>query len=136
MDLFGEDEIRKKKVDQLSSGVDRLGEVIALDGIPADIKRDSTIQRFEFCYEMAWKTLKAFLEWEGTITTSPRETLRSAFSSGLLGSEVQLWERMLADRNVTSHTYNESVAQRIADNISAVYHKVLVELVDRLRDKL
>src|SRR3989337_3793326 len=74
--------------------------------------RDSAIQRFEFTFELAWKTLKAFLEEQGITVYSPRDSLRSAFQIGLIG-ETPAWLGMIELRNLTSHTYNEAIAGEI-----------------------
>ena len=80
---------------------------------PADeYMRDSAIQRFEFTYELVWKTLKACLEEEGVRADSPRDALREAFSQGLI-TDDPLWLETIKLRNLTSHTYNEAAADEI-----------------------
>jgi nucleotidyltransferase substrate binding protein (TIGR01987 family) len=67
---------------------------------------DATIQRFEFTFELLWKTLRRFLQQEGVDTASPKNTLRHAYRRGILDQE-QLWLDMLRDRNRSSHVYDE-----------------------------
>lgn len=74
--------------------------------------RDSSIQRFEFTFELFWKGLKAYAEESGLEAYSPRDSLRTAFQLGLI-EEHSDWFQMLEDRNLTSHTYNEVTAERI-----------------------
>ncbi|WP_367142724.1 HI0074 family nucleotidyltransferase substrate-binding subunit [Desulfosporosinus sp.] len=67
-----------------------------------DLLRDGVIQRFEFTFELAWKTLKAVFEDEGLIgLNSPKTVLREAFAMGLIQDD-ELWLTMLSDRNSTS----------------------------------
>ena len=73
---------------------------------------DATIQRFEFCLELCWKTSKRMLAYEGIEVASPRATLKHAFQQNLLRDET-IWLDMLDDRNRTSHIYSEQVAQEI-----------------------
>lgn len=67
--------------------------------------RDSAIQRFEFTFELFWKTLKAFSDISGNPVFSPRDALRNAFQLGLLKDDPQ-WFEMLEDRNLSTHTYH------------------------------
>jgi nucleotidyltransferase substrate binding protein (TIGR01987 family) len=74
--------------------------------------RDLAIQRFEFTFELFWKSLKAYAEESGLEAFSPRDSLRSAFQLGVI-QENSEWFRMLEDRNLTSHTYNEATTHLI-----------------------
>jgi nucleotidyltransferase substrate binding protein (TIGR01987 family) len=128
----GHDGILGKKLEQLSNGVNRLREALLAEGLPEDMKRDAVIQRFEFCFESAWKTLKAWLRDEGIETASPKSALREAYKLGWLGQDPDPWYQMLTDRNLTSHVYNEEMAAAIYANIRSCYANLLAELVDRL----
>jgi len=80
--------------------------------------RDSAIQRFEFTFELFWKCLKAYAEESGLEAYSPRDSVRTAFQLGLI-QEHSDWFRMLEDRNLTSHTYNEVTAETIYAHLPA-----------------
>ncbi len=80
--------------------------------------RDSAIQRFEFTFELFWKSLKAYAEESGIEAYSPRDSVRTAFQLGLI-QEHPDWFRMLEDRNLTSHTYNEATAETIYSHLPA-----------------
>jgi nucleotidyltransferase substrate binding protein (TIGR01987 family) len=93
----------------------RLDDVLAQ---PRDeYMRDSAIQRFEFTFELFWKALKARCEADGVRVSSPREALRGGFQLGLLPDDEAIF-RMLEDRNLTSHTYNETVADGIYSRLA------------------
>lgn len=77
---------------------------------------DATIQRFEFTIELFWKSLKAILEERGIAVHSPKSVLKEAFAERLIDDE-QSWLDMLEDRNLTSHTYNQDLADEIYENI-------------------
>lgn len=86
---------------------------------PLDADRrniDATIQRFEFTFELFWKLLKNFLNERGIELYYPKDVLREAFSSGLLEEEA-VWLNMLKDRNLTSHSYDEDLADQIFSRI-------------------
>lgn len=77
--------------------------------------RDSTIQRFEFTVEIFWKTIKTFLkEKEGIDCRTPKTCIREYFSAGHIDKEdTILLLEMIDDRNLTSHTYKEEIAESI-----------------------
>jgi len=105
------DEQRLLRTQQLTRAVARLREALAeLDRNPLAL--DAAIQRFEFSYELAWKALKAHLLVEGTNVASPREAFSQAYVQQWIANE-DVWLAMLADRNRTSHTYEESLAREI-----------------------
>lgn len=84
------------------------------------IVRDASIQRFEYCFESAWKLLQAYLvTHEGLACYSPKQCAREAFRVGLLSEEeAERWLAMADDRNLTSHTYIEAVAKAIFGRLS------------------
>jgi len=86
-----------------------------------DLLRDGLIQRFEFTFELAWKTLEAIFEDEGlTGLNSPKTVLREAFAAGLIEKD-ELWLAMLNDRNTTAHIYSEQLAIEICSKIIKEY---------------
>jgi nucleotidyltransferase substrate binding protein (TIGR01987 family) len=74
--------------------------------------RDSAIQRFEFTFELMWKTLKAYLEEKGVRVYSPKDAIKGAFQVGLIEDDSK-WLAMIETRNLTSHVYNETMAERV-----------------------
>ncbi len=106
---------------QVREAANRLAEAVSQP--ETDIARDATIKRFEFTFEIVWKTLKLFLEHQGHECNSPRSTIRKAFTEGLIATpeEADIWLRMLEDRNLTSHTYDEGLARRIYGGIVQEY---------------
>lgn len=85
--------------------------------------RDSAIQRFEFTYELAWKTIKRFLAYQGLEVRSPREAIRGAFEQGLIPDDPA-WLAMIELRNLTSHTYDEKVAERIYAELPGILERL------------
>lgn len=84
--------------------------------------RDGLIQRFEFTVELAWKSIKEYLEDQGMVLSiaSPRGILKEAFSAGVL-DDAQQWNDILTARNLTSHVYDEATASGIAQKICAEF---------------
>ena len=79
------------------------------------VVRDASIQRFEYSFESLWKLLKAHLgQHEGIRCNSPKRCFREALQVGLLSvDETETCLVMTDDRNLTSHTYIEAVAEAI-----------------------
>lgn len=71
------------------------------------LEQEGVIQRFEYTWELAWKTLKDYLEEQGIIldTITPVTTIRAAFSAKII-TNGSVWLRALDTRNKMSHTYN------------------------------
>lgn len=79
----------------------------------SSIVMDATLQRFEFTYELMWKTLKIFLEdIHGIRTVSPRQVFKEAYSLSIIEQE-DIFLEMIKSRNLLSHTYNEEQASDI-----------------------
>ena len=118
----------RMSLERFSNATDRLRE--ALD-VPerSDLVADAIIQRFEFTFELAWKTARRRLHELGIAVHSPREALRKCFAEGFIEEEA-VWLRMLEDRNRTSHLYSAEMAREIVARIDA-YEKALRALKDR-----
>lgn len=87
---------------------------------PADkvFFRDSSIQRFEMCFELAWKTLKDFLKTKSDIECYyPNECFRAAFQSGIMSGDDPDFIEMTKDRNLMSHAYDEKSAQAVFERL-------------------
>lgn len=78
---------------------------------------DATIHRFEFTFELFWKALKKQLKNEfDTESYGPRQVLQQAYANKLINDE-SMWLKMLEDRNLMSHVYQEKLADQIYKNI-------------------
>ncbi len=126
--------IQHHNLDILNQALQRLGEALAHPLEEDDIVLDATIQRFEFCTELFWKTLKKFLAHEGIQATSPKDTLRRAYQIKWLQEET-VWLDMLKDRNLTSHTYDQDEAMRIYQQVKQ-YHQAMQQVVETLTIRL
>ncbi len=95
------------------------------------LKRDGVIQRFEFTFELLWKTLKIVLESKGILCKAPSECLKEAFRLGLIQDETA-YMQMLKDRNKTSLLYSKGQADDIFDNIKTIHLNKMQELLAAL----
>jgi nucleotidyltransferase substrate binding protein (TIGR01987 family) len=81
-----------------------------------ELDRDGVIQRFEFTYEQAWKTLRIWLSYKDIDVRNAKDALKEALTQGLI-EDGNLWSRLHESRNLTSHTYDEKSAARIFEFI-------------------
>lgn len=84
----------------------------AVKARPTRMNKDATIQRFEFCFELTWKTIQAYIRDQGLDCKSPKNCLREAVRLELI-KNIKKWFKLLDNRNLIAHTYNEKLADRI-----------------------
>jgi len=91
----------------------------------------ATVQNFNLTFDLSWKVLKELLIQEFGITDfaagSPRETLRTAFSVGIIHDDR--WMEMLRVRNTLAHDYDGKVAQRYFHEIVGEYFGLLEGMI-------
>ena len=111
-----------EKYEQFEAAVFRLREALEDHrSTPLSSVRDGVIQRFEFCAELAWKTMREYLLDQGyTEINSPKAVIRQAFAYGMI-EDAEGWVRLMNDRNLTSHVYDEKTAEEIFRRIETVY---------------
>ena len=98
-----------------------------------ELEQEGVIQRFEYTFELAWNTLKDYLEYDGVVLTSatPRAVLRKAYQAKLI-SDGERWIDMLTDRNRMSHMYDSDTFEAIIKEIEERYVERFHELHSRL----
>lgn len=111
-----------RRRESFTKAVGRLGEALA--GPVDALRRDASIQRFEFCFELAWKCVQEAARAEGLDCASPKDCMRTAYRKNWLQDE-RGWLAMLEDRNRTSHTYDERLAAEVYERLAK--HLVLLE---------
>jgi|LGVE01.1.fsa_nt_gb nucleotidyltransferase substrate binding protein (TIGR01987 family) len=98
----------------------------------SELEEQGLIKAFEYTYELAWNTLKDFLEYRGqTDIYGSRDAIRKAFELGLI-DDGESWMDMLKSRNTTSHTYNEETAKEICQAVVEVYYSLFTQLKTKL----
>lgn len=98
----------------------------------SELEVEGLIQRFEYTYELAWKTLQDLIKKKGFIGISgPGAVLNQAFELGLIDNP-EGWRRLKKSRELTSHTYDSGTAKEIYNDIKSEY----VFLFEYLQKKL
>jgi nucleotidyltransferase substrate binding protein (TIGR01987 family) len=111
----------------------------ALKDGPAELsllEKEGVIQRFEYTLELAWKTVKDYLEETGLVlsTVTPRQVLKDAVDAKVIVNG-QVWTDMVNHRNLLSHTYDSSVFEQAVDAIAKRYLPAIADLQKLLSDK-
>ena len=119
-------------ITSLENAVKRLGEILIRyqSDVSDDGIRDSVIQRFEFTYSIALKTLRKYFIERAFIVDdvehmSFNDMIRTANNLDLLKSNLEIWTNYRNMRNLTSHTYNEEIALKVVSIIPAFYEEIL-----------
>lgn len=116
----------------------KLGEVAASNSVDdlSDLEKEGMIQRFEYTFELAWKTLQDLLFWKGYEgIVGPNPVLQQALHDGYIIDE-STWRNMKKSRELTSHTYDDETANNIARSIVGGYYKALLALKMKLEEEI
>ncbi|SHN24743.1 nucleotidyltransferase substrate binding protein [Gracilibacillus kekensis] len=109
----------------------KLLEKYSKESISTELERAGIIQFFETTFELAWKVLKDYLEAEGYVAKSPRDSIKQAFQAEII-EEGHLWMDALSKRNLTTHTYDQELAEKLVIEIQEQFLPFLRKLYDRL----
>jgi len=102
----------------------------------SELEKEGLIQRFEYTYELAWKTLQDLLKFKGyQDIAGPVPVISQAFQDGYI-EDGPLWMQMKKARDLSSHTYDEGTAEGIAINIVSSYFQDFKALEKRLEKEL
>ena len=100
------------------------------------LEKQGMIKAFEYTYELARNTIKDYYEYQGESgLQGSRDAIMLAFNRGII-LDGDGWMQMLKDRNLTSHIYNEEVANEIAENIADKYFQLFVLLNEWLSEQI
>ncbi len=103
----------------------------------SDLEEEGVIQRFEYTWELAWKTLKDYLENDGFALSkiTPKAVIVAAIEAKIITNHVQ-WMNALDDRNKMSHVYSHDVFSQVIDNIEQHYLSLFDDLYQKLFDEI
>lgn len=118
----------KERKSNLIYAVNRLKK--ALNEPEEDIAIDCAFHRYKITFELAWKTLKDYLEYLGisSNTGSPREVLKESYAHNLIDNG-DIWINMMLARNSLSHLYDEEESRKIYNDIKNKYIFEIEKLV-------
>ncbi|MCI8835400.1 MAG: toxin-antitoxin system antitoxin subunit [Ruminococcus sp.] len=101
----------------------------------ADFVLEGTVLNFNLTFDISWKVMEDILvkrlEILGFAVGSPRETLKQAFTNGLIDDDQ--WMQMLRVRNQLAHDYDGTFAAEKFQDIIQVYYPLFVELKENVK---
>lgn len=100
-----------------------------------DLLQSGLVKTYEYTFELAWKTLKDYLELEGFLLRSPRGTIRQGFQSGYI-TNAEDWLQALSDRNLTVHIYDDEIISRVLKDIFERYFFILQTFYETFKLKI
>lgn len=123
----------EERVQDLTNATSRLKEALKED--ENDLVVDGILHRYEFTFELAWKTMKDYLNYLGIQqnTGSPREVLKESFANKLIDNG-DIWINMMLARNSLSHLYDEENLREIYIEIKEKYIYEIEKLVEKLKE--
>ena len=124
----------KLKHEDFSRALKKLHTALEEDITANELFLDGLIQRFEFCFELSWKLMKAFLDYEGIEVNSPRSAIRKAFQTELI-ADAETWLDMLEKRSLSSHTYDAETALEIYRHVAQKYIFLFDDFAATIKDK-
>lgn len=109
----------------------------ALDIVEPDVtQKAGIIQLYEVCFELSWNLLKDYLEEQGfTNLKFPRVCIKKAFETDII-TDGNIWMEALENRNLSSHTYDEQMAERLILKITNQFYPILKKLKNKLEQEV
>lgn len=129
------DDIRwKQRFNNLDKAFGQLADAVSQKEL-SSLEKAGLIQVYSFTFELAWKTLKDFLEEQGVTVKFPREIIRMAFKYELI-DDGDIWMDMLDKRNLMAHTYDEADAETAVNLIVGSYAAAIKKVHVIMKEKL
>ena len=102
----------------------------------SDLEKEGVVQRFEYTFELAWKTLKDYLVYSGIAfdQITPRRVIKEAFAAKII-KDGQTWIDMLEQWNLMSHTYDKETFDGVIQNIIQRYFAALEQIFTWLKQE-
>lgn len=126
----------EQKLNSYRKALSRLAEVVNVMIVRQlnEFEADGLIQRFEFTFELAWKLMKSYADYQGTDKEimGSRDAIRWAFENKLI-EDSDVWIEMIKRRNDTSHTYDEDTAAEVVRIVKDVYFQEFVGFYDKMK---
>ena len=133
---MGSDIRWRQRFDNYQRALQTLSRAVALSAERplSELEQQGLIQGFEFTHELAWNMLKDFLEAQGIAgLIGSRDAIRTAFKNGLI-QEGETWMEMIKARNLSSHTYQLELANRLAAEILQRFYPAFLALEQKMQE--
>ena len=94
---------------------------------------EGVIKRFKYAWELAWKTLKDYLEDDGVVLEkiTPKAVIIAGIEAKVI-TRKENWMKALDDRNKMSHVYSDEYFRKVIDNIERNHLSLFDQLYEML----
>ncbi|WP_404996989.1 nucleotidyltransferase substrate binding protein [Caldifermentibacillus hisashii] len=130
---FQKDIRPQQRFDNFKKSYQLLEKYFSLE-LTSEIEKAGLIQFFEITFDLALKVLKDYLEAQGYIVKSPRETIKQAYQMEVI-DDGHVWIEALSSRNLTTHTYDEQFTEKFVQDIQQVYFPLFKSLYEKLLEE-
>ena len=103
-------------------------------GVYDELQGAGLVQSFHFTFELAWKTLKDYLQEQGLEVQFPREVIKQAFATQLIENGT-MWIEMLDKRNQLTDTYNQEQAKKAIETIRNKYFSPIEQVYEMMKKR-
>ena len=118
----------QQRFSNFNKAFSRLKEVVKIYPNLSDLEKEGMIQRFEYTFELAWKTIKDYLESKGVVEKFPRDVIKSAFETNVI-YDGDIWIEMLDNRNILAHTYDNDSFNFSIQKVAGAYYNAISDLI-------
>jgi nucleotidyltransferase substrate binding protein (TIGR01987 family) len=121
----------KQRFQNFNKAFQQLSEAVSSVDILSVLEKEGMVQRFEYTFELAWKTLKDFLDAKNVDARYPREVIKKAFEYDII-EDGETWLEMLEQRNLMAHTYSEEIFTKAVQMICGKYYPAIEQVYEFL----
>jgi nucleotidyltransferase substrate binding protein (TIGR01987 family) len=125
----------KQRFQNLEKAFRQLSEAIEIVNSLSSLEKEGLVQRFEYTFELAWKTLKDYLESQNVEVKFPREVIKAGFQYELI-EDGEIWLEMLEMRNMMTHTYDEEIFNTSIEKITGSFYPEIEKLFLFLKNQI
>lgn len=122
----------RKAMSKLRQAVEIVSTQMEFTDAIDELLQEGLIQRFEYTHELAWKVMKDYAEYQGfTEIRGLRDAMRKALEMELITDKR--WMETIQDRNLTSHNYDDDIAEEIYKNIVNIYYPLFCQFEKKMQ---
>lgn len=122
----------RKAMSKLRQAVEIISTQMEFTDAIDELLQEGLIQRFEYTHELAWKVMKDYAEYQGfTEIRGSRDAMRKALEMELITDKR--WMETIQDRNLTSHNYDDDIAEEIYKNIVNIYYPLFCQFEKKMQ---
>jgi nucleotidyltransferase substrate binding protein (TIGR01987 family) len=134
MDNTNKDIRWKQRFQNFGKAYNQLKDSVAKVNELSDLEKEGMVQRFEYTFELAWKTIKDYLEAQEVDAKFPRQVIKQAFLYEIV-EDGETWMDMLEQRNLMAHTYEESIFRKAVEKITTDYFPAITQVWTYFQEK-